>query len=136
MIYDLRFTIDAASRATGSRRREEALLDCGWRIPGCGAEGIDCAEVLPNGAKRLECVVFSDALRRARGVMTTGALARAVLKPPQSRRFATSEALLSLAPGFSPVIRAGKFEKPLKRFCVPRTSHTGLKAGVNERGLS
>jgi len=86
-------------------------------------------------AKRLECVVFSDALHTTGCVMTVGAVPRAVLKPPQSRRFATSEAFLSLAPGFSPVTRARKFEKPLKRFFLPRTSPTGLKAGANESGL-
>src|SRR6266496_4786537 len=96
MIYDLRFTIC-------SSRREEALIGCGLRITDCGTEGVECVNVTPDYAKRLECVVFSDALHTTGCVMTVGALPGAVLKPTQSRRFATSEALLSLAPGLRPL---------------------------------
>ena len=102
----------------------------------CGTEGVECVNVPPNCAKRRECVVFSDAWLMTGCVMMLGGLPRAVLKPPQSRRFATSEALLALAPGFSPVNHARANGKPLKRFFLPRRTHTGLKAGVNESGLS
>src|SRR6266496_2850724 len=96
MICDLRLTIRRC-------QREEALIDCGPRVTVCRAEGLGSVNVPSNCAKRLECVVFSDALPMTRCVMTAGALPKAVLKPPQSRRFATSEALLALAPGFRPV---------------------------------
>jgi hypothetical protein len=112
MIYDLRFTI-------GSSRREEALTERG---------------APPNSAKRLDCVVFSDAFRTTKRMMMIGApQPRAVLKPPQSKRFAKADALFSLAPGFSPVTRARTNGKPLKRFSASRTPYTGLKAGANER---
>ncbi len=52
---------------------------------------------------------------------------------------------LSLAPGFSRVLRPGveasrfngllKGGKPLKRFSAAEAVHTGLKPGANERSL-
>jgi len=54
----------------------------------------------------------------------------------QSSQFVPPAIFFSLAPGFSPVTRAHVNDKPLKRFSLPRTFHTGLKAGVNENEQS
>ena len=120
MIYDLGLTICAS-------RREEALTRPGVRSAERGAEVGEFANVPPNCAKHLECVAFSDAFR----VMTAGA-PRAVLKPPRSKRFATANAILSLAPGFSPVSCANAKAKPITRFSGPEAFCTGLMAGANE----
>ena len=58
------------------------------------------------------------------------------VRATRSRRREEADAYrLSLAPGFSPVTRARKFGKPLKRFPSPLASHTGLKAGANKMKL-
>ena len=80
MIYDLRLMICRS-------RREETLTDCG-------------VQRALNRAKRLECVVFSDAFRATAPTRTVSiARAKAVLKPPQSKRFATAHKPLSRVAG-------------------------------------
>jgi len=85
-------------------------------------------DVPPNCAKRLECVGFSDAFR----LTVAAPPPRAVLKPPQSRRFATADTFLALPPGLSPVVAARLKGELLEWSSPPRTFDTGPKASAKD----